>query len=248
MRSADPRAGEHRDNDLGNHRQVDPDHIALRHAEVLQRAGEALDLPEQLGVGDVALGAVLAAPVKRDALAAPRLDVPVEAVVGDVELAADEPFVERRIGVVEHRVPLLKPVQPLGLRHPPALRVACRLLVDRGVFQQRVLAKLARGVERLDIEQSRELAVECLSGERLVFSCHAPRPLSSKFCLPRRQARDPARTSFYTSSARAGSCIATLPAQRPLNGTTGSTVRPNVEFATAANDAYQAAAAVARPR
>jgi hypothetical protein len=31
------------------------------------------------------------------------------------------------------------------------------------------------------------------------------------------------------------------------SGTTGITVRPNVELTTAANDAYQAAAAVARP-
>ena len=35
--------------------------------------------------------------------------------------------------------------------------------------------------------------------------------------------------------------------QRLLNGTTGSTVRPKVEFVTAANDAYHAAIAVARP-
>jgi hypothetical protein len=36
--------------------------------------------------------------------------------------------------------------------------------------------------------------------------------------------------------------------QRGPSGTTGRTVRPNVEFVTAANDAYQAAAAVARPK
>jgi len=34
----------------------------------------------------------------------------------------------------------------------------------------------------------------------------------------------------------------------PLNGTTGSTVRPKVALVTAANDAYHAAAAVASPR
>ena len=32
-----------------------------------------------------------------------------------------------------------------------------------------------------------------------------------------------------------------------FSGTTGRIVRPKVEFTTAANDAYQAAAAVARP-
>ena len=45
---ADARAGEHRDDDLGDHRQVDADDVALAHAEVLQRVGEALDLGQQL--------------------------------------------------------------------------------------------------------------------------------------------------------------------------------------------------------
>ena len=103
--------------------------------------------------------ALLPAPVERDALAPARLDVAVEAVVGDVQRAAGEPLVERRIGVVEHRVPLLKPVQLLGLLDPPGLRIARRLLVDRRVVQQRVLAKLGRGVERLDLEQPRKLAL-----------------------------------------------------------------------------------------
>ena len=73
VRGADARAREHRDDDLGDHRQVDPDNVALAHAELLQRAGEAFDLGEQLRVGDVALLAVLAAPVQRDALAAARI-------------------------------------------------------------------------------------------------------------------------------------------------------------------------------
>ena len=44
VRRADPRAGEHRDDDLGDHRQVDPDDVALPDAAVLQRVGEALDV------------------------------------------------------------------------------------------------------------------------------------------------------------------------------------------------------------
>ena len=120
-----------------------------------------------------------------------------------------EPLVERRIGVVEHRVPLLKPVQPLGLLDPPSLGVARRLLIDRRVFQQRVLAKPGRRVERLDIEQAGKLPVERIADRRLRSTRHG---------------------------------------YRPPNGITGRTVRPNVELVTAANDAYQAAAAVARPR
>ena len=80
VEGADPGAGEHRDDDLGDHRQVDPDHVALLDAEVLERVGEALDVAVQVGVGDVALLPLLAAPVVGDAVADAGLDVAVEAV------------------------------------------------------------------------------------------------------------------------------------------------------------------------
>ena len=88
VRRADARAREHRHDDLGDHRQVDPDDVALLDAVVLQRVGEALDVAVQLGVGDVALLALLAAPVERHAVAVAGLDVAIQAVVGGVELAA----------------------------------------------------------------------------------------------------------------------------------------------------------------
>ena len=97
VRRADPRAREHRDDDLGDHRQVDPDDVALADAERLERVGEPLHVAMQLGVGDRALLALLAGPVKRDAIAVAGLDVPVEAVVGHVQLAVVEPLVERRV-------------------------------------------------------------------------------------------------------------------------------------------------------
>ena len=78
---ADARAGEHRDDDLGDHRQVDADDIPLAYALGLERACKELDLGQQLGVGDVAPLALLAAPVDRDAIAAAGGDVAVEAVV-----------------------------------------------------------------------------------------------------------------------------------------------------------------------
>ncbi len=97
----DPRAREHRDDHLGDHRQVDPDDVALLDPEILQRVRELLDVAVELGVGDVALLALLTAPVERDPVAVARLDVPVEAVVGSVDLAVGEPLVERRVGVVD---------------------------------------------------------------------------------------------------------------------------------------------------
>ena len=41
---ADPRASEHRDDDLGNHRQVNPDDVALADAQRLERVREPLHL------------------------------------------------------------------------------------------------------------------------------------------------------------------------------------------------------------
>ena len=78
---ADPRAREHRDDDLGNHRQVDPDDVALADAQLLERVREPLHLAVQLGVCDRALLALLAGPVERDPVTVAGLDVPVQAVV-----------------------------------------------------------------------------------------------------------------------------------------------------------------------
>ncbi len=164
VRRADARAGEHRDDHLGDHRQVDADDVAFLDALVLQRAGETFDVGQQLGVADRALGAVLAFPVQRDALTPPGDHVPIETVVGDVQRAAGEPLVERRIVVVEHARPLLKPVELLGLRDPPAQRIGGRILVDGRIVQQRLLAEGQRRLERLDVQQCRELPVEGLTG------------------------------------------------------------------------------------
>ena len=73
---------------------VDPDDVALADAAVLQGVGEALDVAVELRVGDVALLALLPAPVIGDPVAVAGLDVAVQAVVGDVELAVGEPLVE----------------------------------------------------------------------------------------------------------------------------------------------------------
>ena len=82
VRRADARAGEHRDDDLGDHRQEDPDDVAGLDAEVLQRVGELLDVAVEVGVRDVALLALLTAPVERHAVAVAGLHVAVDAVVG----------------------------------------------------------------------------------------------------------------------------------------------------------------------
>ena len=180
VRRADPRAGQHRHDDLGDHRQVDPDDVALLDAQVLQRVGELLDVAVQVGVGDVALLALLAAPVVGDLVALARLDVAVQAVVGGVDLAVLEPLVERRIGVVDVVGGLLEPVQLLGLLDPPALPVLLGLVVDRRVAQQRVFAEVLRRVELLDLSS---ISSSCCSSVALACRrcrvCHKASPCQS---------------------------------------------------------------------
>ena len=129
---ADSRAGQHGVGRFGDHRHVDADPVALLHAAALQHIGQAADVAVQLAVGDVGgLGRVVAFPDDRDLLAA-LFQVAVDAVVGDVELAALEPgrLALRQVAVV-HRVPGLEPVEEgLGLLAPEGFRVVYRLLVE----------------------------------------------------------------------------------------------------------------------
>jgi hypothetical protein len=158
---ADAGAGEHRDDDLGDHRQVDPDHVALLDPEVLEGVGEALDVTVQLGVGDVALLALLAAPVVGDPLAVAGLDVAVEALCRGVQPPVGEPLVEGRVGVVQPFAGLDVPVeQLLRLRGPPGLGVGGGLLVDLRVVPERRFAKLGRRLEFLDPQHLLQLPLK----------------------------------------------------------------------------------------
>ena len=157
---ADARAGEHRDGQLGDHRQVDADPVALGHALRLEHVGEAPDLGVQVGVGDAAGVARLALPVVGDLAAVTRLDVAVQAVVGDVELAPREPLGEGRVPL-QHVVPGLRPAQALRMAGPPGLGVLVRLVVDGFVARQRI------GAERLRRRERAVLAEPVLDGWRL---------------------------------------------------------------------------------
>ena len=97
VRRAEPRAREHGDRRLRDHAHVDPDRRPLADAELLQRVRELRHLAQQVGVGQVApLALRLAFPVVGDRVAAPGLDVLVEAVPRHVELAAEVPLRVRR--------------------------------------------------------------------------------------------------------------------------------------------------------
>ncbi|CAM5721014.1 hypothetical protein STENM223S_03407 [Streptomyces tendae] len=129
VRGADAGAGQHRDGGLRDHRHVDGDPVALAHPELQQSVGRLGHLVLELGVGDGAAVARLALEVDRDPVAEPGLHVPVDAVVGDVELAVLEPLGERRVRPVEGLGGLLGPGQPAGLLGPEAEPVSLGLFI-----------------------------------------------------------------------------------------------------------------------
>ena len=130
---AEARAGQHRDDRLGHHRHVDGDPVAGDQAEVGEGVGGLADLGLQFGVGQRAgVADRLALPVDGDAVAVAGLDVAVDAVVGDVELAADEPLRERRVGPVQHLGERGVPGQPVGLLGPERQPVLLGLAVQLG--------------------------------------------------------------------------------------------------------------------
>ncbi len=133
VRGAEPGAGEHGDDGLGDHRQVHRDPVALADAEGGEGVGRPADLLLQVGVGDGAGVAGLALEVDGDPVAVAGLDVAVDAVVGGVELPADVPPREGRVGPVEGLGEVLLPVQALaGLPRPEAEPVGGGLLVQPG--------------------------------------------------------------------------------------------------------------------
>ena len=119
VRRAEPRAGEHRHGQLGDHPHVDRDLRPLADAELLQRVREADDLALQLCVCELApLVRGLALPEVGHPVAEPGLDVPVDAVVRDVELAAEIPLRIGQLPLVEV-AERLEPGHALAALAPP---------------------------------------------------------------------------------------------------------------------------------
>ena len=121
---------------LGDHAHVDRDLRPLADAELLERVREADDLALELRVREVAPVVFgLALPVVGDPVAEPGLDVTVDAVVRDVELAAQVPL---RVGQL--------PLEQVAERLEPAHALApLRLpeLLDGAVVDVRLRVRLA---------------------------------------------------------------------------------------------------------
>src|SRR5690606_5125556 len=95
-------------------------------------------------VGEDALVPRLPLPNEGGLVPAPGLDVAVDAVIGDVELPADEPLDPGR-APIQHLFPALVPVQQLCRLSPESLRVLPGTLVDRGVVDVRLSGEVFRG-------------------------------------------------------------------------------------------------------
>src|SRR5205823_3207061 len=100
--SADARAREHRHRKLGDHAHVDPDVRSPLDAQLLERVGEADDVLLELAEGDLlAVLLRLALPEEGDLVLQPALDMAIDAVEADVELAAKKPLGVRGLPLVE---------------------------------------------------------------------------------------------------------------------------------------------------
>ena len=145
-------AGEHRDRQLRDHPHVDRDRSAFLHAEPPEPVREANDLVLEVGEGQLAAVVLrLTFPVVGNLGAVPGLDVPVNAVEADIQLAAEVPPGVRRLPFVE-LAERLEPRDALAaFGFPELLEVA---VVDLGLRVRLSREVIRRGIPAL-LEQDR---------------------------------------------------------------------------------------------
>ena len=137
MNGADARTCQNRDRDLGDHRQIDGDPVALLDAERFHRVGKLAHLFIEFAIGDVLMvSGLVSLPDDRGLVAAGR-EMTVETIGRRVEGAVEIPFdmhIVRSIGNILDLAIGLDPVDPFALFAPEALRIVDRLLVHFQIF------------------------------------------------------------------------------------------------------------------
>ncbi|VTL98130.1 Uncharacterised protein [Pseudomonas aeruginosa] len=208
---ADAGAGEHGVGGLGNHRHVDADPVALLHPAALQHVGQAADVVVQLAVGDMrGFAGIVAFPDDGDLLAA-ALQMAVDAVVGDVQLAALEPagLALSQIAMVD-AVPGLEPVEEgLGLLAPEFLGIFHGLAVQAPVVVIVQVGTLADGLRHrvdADLEHGGFLCFSAPQG--VEATARGPSPGSTK--------GGPGECHVQVAKGRAGR--APVPTKKPSAG------------------------------
>ena len=117
MRGTDAGAGQHGDRGFRNHGEVDRYAIAFLYPQSLQGVGELTHLPMEAPVGVYADVARLSLPDQGGLVPAWPVKVPIQAVVGDVELSPHKPLGVRGFPL-EDCMPPLEPIEFFRPRLP----------------------------------------------------------------------------------------------------------------------------------
>ncbi|OPY71371.1 MAG: hypothetical protein A4E63_01570 [Syntrophorhabdus sp. PtaU1.Bin050] len=135
MESAYPCTGEHGDDQFGDHREIDSDHIAFLDAQVFKHIGKFIYLAVQVEISEDLPVIGVVSFENNGCLVFLCFQVPVEAIVADIQFPAFEPF---HMEIIAERpvrnlrlVKRFEPRQPLfRLLRPEGFRVFDRLLVE----------------------------------------------------------------------------------------------------------------------
>ena len=135
MRRTNPGAGQHRNRQFGRHTHIDRHPVALLNATRLQHIGELLHLAVKLLISKSPDLPRFAFPHDRGLVLARSLDMPIQAVIGNIGLATNKPLGPGSIPL-QNPVPRLKPVQFARDFAPKLLRVLYRFAVKAFVSLQ----------------------------------------------------------------------------------------------------------------
>jgi len=141
-------ASQHRDRQLGHHRQVEGDPVArIGPDDILQQRRELVHSPVKVAVSDLLdVGALWLGDPDQSVLLAAGVQVPVDAVHACVQAPADPPLEERRLAGVKHRVPPAIPGQHLRiLDEALGKMLRAEPLEDRFVVGVGLTAETCRG-------------------------------------------------------------------------------------------------------
>ena len=199
VRRADAVAGVHGDDQLRHHAHIKADAVAFFDAEFFEHVGELVDLAPHVAIGQHALVARLAFPDDRRFVFAPAIDVAIEAIVGRVELAADEPLCPRRVPL-QNFFPRLEPMQLFGGFGPEGLRI------------------FARGVEHAALLMLADF-LNSLGGGKFLFSSNKTsialsamvQPPSKKFAADQENVSDSIEASSAWQEAKARRSLVSSP-------------------------------------
>src|SRR5436305_1386516 len=125
------RAGEHRDRQFEDHREIQGDAVPLFDSVLLQHVREPADLPMELLVGQrLRLVRGVAFPHQSRLVLSTALQMTIDAVEGDVRLRSEEPGDFRGFEIpLRNGVPGLEPFDASRLFRPERVRLANGTLV-----------------------------------------------------------------------------------------------------------------------